>query len=223
MAQGLHDSIAQGLNYLNLEAQLLEDAVSRGVLADVAAIVPMLRCGVDESYQDVRELLLNFRHPGSRRASCGRRPKTPRRAAASALPRCGWRWRATTTPGRLPFDAQLQVLFVLQEVLSNVRKHAQAGHVLVRLQGGRDLELVVQDDGEGFDAAADSPLRSEMQVACTSCAKRRVRLNAQLSIDSAPGRGHLGVALRVPCTWVWPARPLKPTMSEAQRPASLQP
>jgi two-component system nitrate/nitrite sensor histidine kinase NarX len=196
VAQGLHDSIAQGLNYLNLQAQLLEDAVSRGALADVAAIVPMLRCGVDESYQDVRELLLNFRT----RLTQGELRQAAEDTVARFRRQCATEVRLEVggydNARPLPPDAQLQVLFVLQEALSNVRKHAQAGHVLVRLQGGRDLELVVQDDGEGFDAAGLAT-RCEMQVGLHIMRERAARLNAQLSIDSAPGRG-TRVALRVP-------------------------
>ncbi|MFP3754560.1 type IV pili methyl-accepting chemotaxis transducer N-terminal domain-containing protein [Cupriavidus sp. SIMBA_020] len=196
VAQGLHDSIAQGLNYLNLQAQLLEEAVSRGALADVAAIVPMLRCGVDESYQDVRELLLNFRT----RLTQGELRQAAEDTVARFRRQCATEARLEVegydNARPLPPDAQLQVLFVLQEALSNVRKHAQAGHVLVRLRGGRDLELVVQDDGEGFDAAGLAT-RCEMQVGLHIMRERAARLNAQLSIESAPGRG-TRVALRVP-------------------------
>ncbi|MDY0308959.1 MAG: type IV pili methyl-accepting chemotaxis transducer N-terminal domain-containing protein, partial [Castellaniella sp.] len=61
VAQGLHDSIAQGLNFLNLQLQLLDRAAGRADLDEIREIVPLLRTGVDESYQDVRELLNNFR------------------------------------------------------------------------------------------------------------------------------------------------------------------
>ncbi|MFW6167724.1 MAG: type IV pili methyl-accepting chemotaxis transducer N-terminal domain-containing protein, partial [Ralstonia sp.] len=61
VAQGLHDSIAQGLNFLNLQVQMLDAAVQDTNLDEAREIVPLLRCGVEESYQDVRELLLNFR------------------------------------------------------------------------------------------------------------------------------------------------------------------
>jgi two-component system nitrate/nitrite sensor histidine kinase NarX len=61
MAQGLHDSIAQGLNFLNLQVQMLEDSQKRGQFTEVEDIIPLLRAGVQESYEDVRELLLNFR------------------------------------------------------------------------------------------------------------------------------------------------------------------
>jgi two-component system NarL family sensor kinase len=43
---------------------------------------------------------------------------------------------------------------VLQEALTNIAKHARADRVLVRLNGSGDgIELVVQDNGQGFDPA----------------------------------------------------------------------
>lgn len=196
VAQGLHDSIAQGLNFLNLQAQLLEDAVARRAMADVASVVPMLRCGVDESYQDVRELLLNFRT----RLSQGELRHAVEDTVARFRRQCRTEARLEMDGddhGRpLPPDAQLQVLFVLQEALSNVRKHAQADHVTVRLRGGRDFELVVEDDGLGFDAAGLAT-NSEMQVGLHIMNERATRLHAHLSIDSRPGAG-TRVVLRLP-------------------------
>ena len=61
VAQGLHDSIAQGLTFMNLQVQMLEDSLRSGKTEEAAEIVPALRAGVQESYEDVRELLLNFR------------------------------------------------------------------------------------------------------------------------------------------------------------------
>jgi len=60
VAQGLHDSIAQGLNFLNLQVQMLEQSLKQKRFDEVDSIVPALRAGVDESYQDVRELLVSL-------------------------------------------------------------------------------------------------------------------------------------------------------------------
>ncbi|MBV1777479.1 GAF domain-containing protein, partial [Burkholderiaceae bacterium DAT-1] len=61
VAQGLHDSLAQGLNFLNLQVQMLDQATAKRKLDDIREIIPLLQTGVTESYQDVRELLANFR------------------------------------------------------------------------------------------------------------------------------------------------------------------
>ncbi|BDB28437.1 type IV pili methyl-accepting chemotaxis transducer N-terminal domain-containing protein [Cupriavidus sp. P-10] len=193
VAQGLHDSIAQGLNYLNLQVQLLDDAVARDDLAETREIVPMLRHGVEESYQDVRELLNNFR---SRLGGGELRPAVEDTVARF---RRQCRTEATLTideqadgigAGGRPLspEQQLQVLFILQEALSNVRKHALAAHVTVALSHGRDFRLVVEDDGEGFDPA-EPATRAEAHIGLNIMRERAARLGAQLHVRAAPGRG----------------------------------
>ena len=53
---------------------------------------------------------------------------------------------------RPPADAELAIYRILQEVLRNIERHAQARHVTVCLrQRGAFVELTVKDDGVGFD------------------------------------------------------------------------
>ncbi|MDQ0139906.1 type IV pili methyl-accepting chemotaxis transducer N-terminal domain-containing protein [Cupriavidus necator] len=188
VAQGLHDSIAQGLNYLNLQVQLLDDAVAREDLAEARELVPMLRHGVEESYQDVRELLSNFR---SRLATGELRPAVEetferfrrqcRTEATLAIDERGGAWP-------LAPEQQLQVLFILQEALSNVRKHAMAAHVAVALSHGREFRLVVQDDGEGFDPD-ELATRADAHIGLSIMRERAARLGAQLHVQASAGGG----------------------------------
>ncbi|PZX33814.1 NarX, PUTATIVE TRANSMEMBRANE NITRATE/NITRITE SENSOR KINASE TRANSCRIPTION REGULATOR PROTEIN [Cupriavidus phytorum] len=188
VAQGLHDSIAQGLNYLNLQVQLLDDAVARDDLAETRELVPMLRHGVEESYQDVRELLNNFRSrlgTGELRPAVeetvGRFRRQCRTEATLAIDERGGAWPLSP-------EQQLQVLFILQEALSNVRKHAMAAHVAVALSHGRDFRLVVQDDGEGFDPD-ELATRADAHIGLSIMRERAARLGAQLHVQASPGSG----------------------------------
>lgn len=61
LAQGLHDSIAQALSYLNLQVQFLSEAIKNKDDALRDESLSAIQTGVQECYQDVRELLLNFR------------------------------------------------------------------------------------------------------------------------------------------------------------------
>ncbi|WP_354686124.1 type IV pili methyl-accepting chemotaxis transducer N-terminal domain-containing protein [Cupriavidus necator] len=198
VAQGLHDSIAQGLNYLNLQVQLLDAAVARDDLAETRELVPMLRHGVEESYQDVRELLNNFRSrlgTGELRPAVeetvGRFRRQCRTEAALTIDDDG--------SGRpLSPEQQLQVLFILQEALSNVRKHAMAAHVAVALRHGREFRLVVQDDGEGFDPD-ELATRADAHIGLNIMRERAARLGAQLQVQAAPAHG-VRIELILPVT-----------------------
>ena len=188
VAQGLHDSIAQGLNFLNLQVQLLSDAVDRDDLAETRELVPMLRHGVEESYQDVRELLNNFRSrlkPGELRPAVEETVERFRRQCRTEAELV-----IDDRGNNLPLqpEQQLQVLFILQEALSNVRKHAMAAHVTVSLSHGHDFRLVVEDDGEGFDPA-DLGHDNEVHVGLNIMRERAARLGARLAIEARPSQG----------------------------------
>jgi signal transduction histidine kinase len=60
-------------------------------------------------------------------------------------------------PSAIPPRQQIELLRVVQEALTNVRKHADATVVRVRAEvDGRDLRVTVSDNGKGFDPATAS-------------------------------------------------------------------
>ena len=202
VAQGLHDSLAQGLNFLNLQLQLLEDAVRRNDTAEVEEIVPLLRMGVDGSYQDVRELLTNFRSKleqgDLRRAIEETVQRFRRQTGCETTLELDY---AQGTP--LAPEQQLQVLFILQEALSNVRKHAAAKHVHISVRNARDFTLEVTDDGQGYDPREVAE-RGEAHIGLDIMRERAARMNAVITLESAPGEG-ARVALLLPASERQPA------------------
>lgn len=195
VAQGLHDSLAQGLNFLNLQLQMLDAAIKRGDEEEVSEILPLLRTGVDESYQDVRELLTNFRSKlsqGDLQAAIEDTVARFRRQTAIET-------ELTFSQGEgapLQPEQQLQVLFILQEALSNVRKHSEAGRVRIAVENGRDFTLLIADDGQGYDPA-DVAERGESHVGLHIMRERAARMRAVIKLESQPGAG-TRVALTLP-------------------------
>jgi signal transduction histidine kinase len=91
-------------------------------------------------------------------------------------------------PPRLAPDASAQVFRIAQEALQNALRHADAGHIEVRLEdGGGRLVLCVSDDGRGFDVT-DGAVRGR-RLGLTSMEERAAELGGTLAIDSAEGRG----------------------------------
>jgi two-component system NarL family sensor kinase len=73
----------------------------------------------------------------------------------------------------------------VQELLTNVARHAQASQVLVQLVRHPDaLHLVVEDDGQGFDTSL-----SRAGVGLRSVRARAEYLGGTLEVQSAPGQG----------------------------------
>jgi signal transduction histidine kinase len=90
-------------------------------------------------------------------------------------------------------DEDRIVYRLVQEALTNVVKHAHAGHVEVSAkEDGGEIRIVVRDDGEGFDPAADTPGRG-----LTGMRERIELLGGEIDVTSTPGKG-TEISARVP-------------------------
>jgi len=192
IARELHDSIAQSLAFLKIQVQLLRTAASKGQDARVMSTLDELDEGLRESIHDVRELLMHFRT----------RTNTDdiERALQETLQKFQ---HQTGLPAKLhveghglplPADVQVQVLHVLQEALSNVRKHAGATHIQLDVVKGARWRFRVRDDGSGFEVR-DTP--GESHVGLKIMRERAALIGAQVDVTSEPGQGTT-VALTLP-------------------------
>jgi two-component system nitrate/nitrite sensor histidine kinase NarX len=87
----------------------------------------------------------------------------------------------------LPADVQVQVLHVVQEALSNARKHARASQVVLHVTKGAEWRFEVQDDGHGF-----SPQQTAGQsthVGMKIMQERAARIGATVQVHSEVGQG----------------------------------
>lgn len=106
----------------------------------------------------------------------------------------------TTLPVGLPQETTLEVLQMIREALHNVQKHAGATRVAVAVEkSDRALEISIDDNGHGFSFAGTYNLEElELLRLGPASLKRRARsLNAELQLESRPGRG-AGLKVRVP-------------------------
>ena len=186
IAQGLHDSIAQTLTFLNLQVQMLDSAYKAGEKEQMEENIRFLTDGVQECYDDVRELLLNFRTKISNKDFPEAVTSLLARFEQQTQIEVDTAWRDDGPS--LNNDEQLQVIFILQESLSNIRKHAQAHHVVVELDNRYDFTLQIRDDGVGFDTGRLKNM-SEAHVGLGIMQERARRINAVLSVESQPHQG----------------------------------
>ncbi|MCC7067806.1 MAG: type IV pili methyl-accepting chemotaxis transducer N-terminal domain-containing protein [Burkholderiales bacterium] len=185
LARELHDSIAQSLAFLKLQVQLLRDARERGDEAGMAQAIADIDEGVRESYGDVRELLVHFRTRTSDEDIEAALLTTLRKFELQSGIRAALSMQGHGVA--LAPDTQLQVLHVVQEALSNARKHAHAARVWLDVQQQPQWRFEVRDDGRGFEVAGDA--RDETHVGLRIMAERAERIGATLDVFSTPGRG----------------------------------
>ena len=83
-------------------------------------------------------------------------------------------------------DLQIQVLHILQEALSNVRKHAGASQAWLDVQQQPAWRFEVRDNGVGFDMGHG---QDETHVGLRIMAERAQRIGAALEVHSRAGHG----------------------------------
>jgi two-component system nitrate/nitrite sensor histidine kinase NarX len=186
LAQELHDSIAQSLAFLNIEAQMLADALKRSDTAEARGLLDEIRKGIEESYENVRELLVHFRTRVKHEDIALTIRQTLERFQLQSGIAARFTESGTAVP--LPPDRQLQVLHILQEALSNVRKHAGATQVEVNMRRNGIYEFRVSDNGSGFDPA-DMERWGERHMGLRIMRERAQRIGGEVRIDSERGKG----------------------------------
>jgi signal transduction histidine kinase len=181
MARELHDQTGQALTSILLGLRSIEDAKPDQIRDRVAG----LRGLVTEALQDVRRLAVDLR------------PSTLddfgvvtaiQRLCSDVAAKSGISidFHATREGDRMSREVESCLYRVVQEALTNVIKHAGAGNVSVLLAPGeRDLTLIVEDDGVGFDPAAVDRER----LGLVGMRERVALVDGSLTMESALGQG----------------------------------
>ena len=185
LARELHDSIAQSLAFLKIQVQLMRDAVRSDDPVEIGKVLDEIDAGVRESYGDVRELLMHFRTRTNDEDIEPALATTLRKFEHQSGLQTSMKMQGQGMP--LSPDLQIQVLHIVQEALSNVRKHASASHVWLDVQQQPAWRFEVRDDGVGFTVDDDNV--DETHVGLRIMTERAQRIGGAMHITSTPGIG----------------------------------
>ena len=201
IARELHDSLAQALVYQKMQVRRWQTLSERGAdKAQLAEITAEIRQGLNAAYAQLRELLITFRlkldDPGLESAL--------KATAAEYRERGSMNISLNYTLGVTAFrpNAEIHILQIVREALSNVVRHAQADKVEINCyikeregedaEGGRNLVVEVSDNGVGLQDNSFGPMHHGVSI----MNERAQSLDAQLSMDNNH-RG--GVTVRIDC------------------------
>lgn len=189
LSREMHDSLAQVLGYLHLKAQDTQRALSREDYVKVLEELEDMQAVAHEAYADVREAIIGLRaaiQPDGGIASTLKDylVKYSRRAGVHAELLIEGEWRPRFSP-----EVAVQVIRVVQEALTNVRKHANADWARVCIgRSGSDATIVVEDNGCGFDP--ETLGRPDVLSFGLRTMRERVeRVGGRFAVASAPGEG----------------------------------
>jgi signal transduction histidine kinase len=177
IAGDLHDEIGSNLGSITLLSQMALRQ-SEGAQADLVEIQRVAR----ETADSMRDLVWFIKPSATTTADFIAKL---REAAALMLGGLEWTFDATTVAGPFSLEFQRQVFLIFKEVLHNVRRHAAAQRVAMRL-AERDgvFEMEIADDGCGFSANGSTEGHG-----LVSMQQRAQALGGALALESAPGSG----------------------------------
>ncbi|NOK03501.1 MULTISPECIES: sensor histidine kinase [Myxococcus] len=187
MAREIHDGLGASLSSMIIQSEyILNLAREEGLREEIRE----LKLTAEESIEELRRSLQMMREDFELAQGLEDYAKTFRERTGLDI-----RFERTGLQRKLDPDAQLALFRILQESLSNAVKHAEAKGVQVRLDFSEDrVNLVVRDDGKGFD-----PSRTPRgHYGLLNMRERAMKLGGQLIVDSSPGAG-AQVAFSLPC------------------------
>jgi signal transduction histidine kinase len=194
----MHDGLAQVLGYLNLQVQTLGSLLKQGKSEKLQDELSQMRQAITLANADVRENILSLRTTLADEKGLAA-------AAEEYLTEFGIQTNIKTkftfqVDGDLNLSsiAEVQLVCILQEALTNVRKHAQANQVEVTISKevvgkSEQISLHILDDGVGFALAG-----SKRSFGLQTMRERAEGVGGRLIIKSERGKG-TSIDCRLPC------------------------
>jgi len=198
IAREMHDGLAQVLGYLNLQVQTLASLLNQGKSEMLQEELTHMRQAIQLANADVRENILSLRTTLADEQSLSQ-------AVKEYLAEFGVLTNILTqfhyqVDGELSLSSvsEVQLVCILQEALTNVRKHAHASQVVVRIEkelidNSAFIRLSVADDGVGI-----GPATSKRNFGLQTMRERAESAGGSLEITSEPGGGTC-IETTLPC------------------------
>ncbi|HHX42634.1 MAG TPA: HAMP domain-containing protein [Chloroflexi bacterium] len=196
IARELHDETAQALVVLGRRIEMAEEIAHE---PELAAELDSLRDMVDDTLHGVRRFTRDLRPPLLEELGL---PRTLELLGYRTEREEAFRVNLSIVgqPQQLLPELELGLYRLAQEGLSNVRRHAQAEQVDVRLIYNRDAVILeIDDDGVGFDASAStSDLVRSGRLGLMGIHERARLFGGRATITSEPGKGtHIRVDIPI--------------------------
>lgn len=185
LARDFHDGLAQTLAYLKMKVSVARQALDRNNPVKCHEDLDEMLTELDRAYNDVRYALFELRTPIDQ-DPCDVIAKFLREFERQTGLQTVFNLVGEQRPALGP-SVFVQVFRIIQETLSNVRKHAHAQNVEVSAEVLPErVRFTIQDDGCGFDQVArEKPGHYGLQV----MHERSRLVGGELAVESAPGQG----------------------------------
>ena len=192
LAREIHDGLAQTLAFLKMEAARLQTHVTKRETASLTEALQAYYQTLSDAYLDTRQAIDNLR-------------RVPDENLAEWLELTASDFGTLTgltvdvsnveLAYAFPNNIKVQLIRIVQEALTNVRKHARACTVSISaFERGREAVIEVKDNGCGF---APEDVDRVAQYGLRGMRERAESIGADFQVISAPGMGTT-IRLQIP-------------------------
>jgi signal transduction histidine kinase len=198
IARDLHDGMAQLLGYVNTKAMAVRLSLKNQQMEAADENLLQLEEAARELFVDVRAAILDLKMTGEGDANLTvtLNDFITQFSRLSDLP---VEVTLAESLDGLPLttETEQQLLRIVQESLTNVRKHASASKAYVSIQtDGNTLEMKIRDNGQGFDPESIWAI-DQSHFGLTTMSERAEEIGAEFILESKPGAG-TSVIVRLP-------------------------
>lgn len=190
IAREMHDGMAQLLGYINTQSLAVKKLLANQQLAEAHTELTKMEEITRDLYADVREGILGLRIAGRRN---GGLLSALREYIQSYTEMSKVAVNLQVFPDaeklRLAPSVEIQLMRIIQEALTNVRKHARATTAEIRFERlGPRIRVTIADNGQGFDTTRP-PSRGWPRFGLQTMRERAEAVGGTLTIEAAPAQG----------------------------------
>lgn len=197
IARELHDHVGPSLSSILLRVESLSrttDGNTEGIRGDVGELSDMVRGAIEDMRKMAFTLRPDILDDFGLESAMKQYVDFFRKHADV---RVEFSYAEMSNSNRLPEAVETAFYRILQEALSNVRRHSKARHVsVIVIHGVDEATLVIEDDGIGV-SAVDSTRSTDGGMGIAGMRDRAFLLRGTFSIDSEPGKG-TGIRVSIP-------------------------
>ncbi|MBI2871961.1 MAG: GAF domain-containing sensor histidine kinase [Chloroflexi bacterium] len=198
IAREMHDGMAQLLGYINAQTIAVRRLLATQHLSEAREELTKMEEIARDLYADVREGILGLRTASRRKDGL---LTALREYAERYTEMCGIEVEVKASSeaeqAQLAPSAEIQLMRIVQEALSNVRKHSKARGVAVTFErNDGDLHVMIADNGQGFDLTR-LPSTGWPRFGLQTMRERAEALGGTFNIETAMGQG-TRVNVRIP-------------------------
>lgn len=193
LAREIHDGLAQALGFLKLQAAQTRNYLARQEYDRARQAIDQYYATLNEAYRDARQAIDGLRVGLDQEGIQGWLEETAQEFQEMVDLPVIIRRMESNTPIAPEIHAQL--IRIVQEALSNIRKHAQAGQITLDcFEADGDLWIEVNDDGVGF---SPDELTGPSRHGLRGMRERADLIGADFQVISQVGQGTT-VRVRLP-------------------------